>query len=209
MARAVDVRLEMAAVLAQLAAGRKGKDLEPAAVGQHRAVPCRETVHAARTFEDIHARTQVEVVGVGQDYLCPGLVAHVTVENALDRGSGTHGHEYGRKYGAVVGDYLTGPGRRSGILVLQCEFHDIYNGTNIRKIFRIRTTILKKAVAAAGGDSPRAGTAPVPELCGSRPPHRTACRRLRHEKFGPRNFALYFFYIILQFVSIVSYRCGI
>src|SRR5699024_11803076 len=69
----VDVRTEMAPLFAQLAAVGQRKDLEAARIGQHRSLPRREAVHAARLFENLRPRTQVEVVGVGQDDLGPGL----------------------------------------------------------------------------------------------------------------------------------------
>ena len=83
----------MASLLFQLAARGQRKDLKAAAVGEHRAFPGREAVHAAGAFEDLHAGAQVEVIGVCQDDLRAGFVAHVAVENALHRRGRAHGHE--------------------------------------------------------------------------------------------------------------------
>ena len=59
-------------------------------------------MYAPGLFDDLHAGAHVEVVGVRQDDLRPGLVAHVAVENALDRGGCTHRHENRGADDAVV-----------------------------------------------------------------------------------------------------------
>lgn len=56
--------------------------LETAAVGQHRFVPCAETVDASRRFDDLRARPQVEMVGVGEDD-ARSRFGQVAVENAF------------------------------------------------------------------------------------------------------------------------------
>ena len=121
--RAVDVRAEVAPLLAQLAAGGQREDLEAAAVGEHRPLPGREAVHAARLFDNLHAGTQVEVVGVGQNNLGVSLVAHIAVEEPLDGGGRTDGHENRRANHAVVGRELAGTGPRSGVPVLKGKLH--------------------------------------------------------------------------------------
>ena len=100
--RTVDMRPEMASLLLELAASCEREDLEAAAVGEHRPFPGRETVYAPGLFDDLHAGAHVEVVGVRQDDLRPGLVAHVAVENAFDRGGCTHRHENRGADDAVV-----------------------------------------------------------------------------------------------------------
>ena len=101
-----------------LAACRKREDLKSAAVSQHRAFPRRETVHAAGLFDDLHAGPHVEVVGVGQNDLRTGFVAHVAVENALDRRRRAHGHENRGADDAVVGRQLACAGFGRRILML-------------------------------------------------------------------------------------------
>ena len=116
--RSVDVRTEVTPLLLELAACRKREDLKSAAVSQHRAFPCRETVHAAGLFDDLHAGPHVEVVGVGQNDLRTGFVAHVAVENALDRRRRAHGHENRGADDAVVGRQLACAGFGRRILML-------------------------------------------------------------------------------------------
>ena len=123
--RAVDVRTEMAPLLAQLAAVGQRKDLKAARIGQHRPLPRREAVHAARLFENLRPRTQVEVVGVGQDDLGPGLVAHVAVEDALNGGGGSHGHENRRADHAVVGRELSRTCFGTGVGMSECKLHHV------------------------------------------------------------------------------------
>ena len=99
------------------------KTWKPAAVGEHRPLPGREAVHAARLFDNLHAGTQVEVVGVGQNNLGVSLVAHIAVEEPLDGGGRTDGHENRRANHAVVGRELAGTGPRSGVPVLKGKLH--------------------------------------------------------------------------------------
>ena len=121
--RPVDVGAEVAPLLLQFAARREREDLESAAVGEHGPLPGREAVHAPGPLDDLHARTHVEMVGVGQDDLRAGLLLHVAVEEPLDRGGRAHGHEDRGAHRAVVGGELAGARPRRRILVLQGECH--------------------------------------------------------------------------------------
>ncbi len=67
--RAVEVRAELRAVLADPPHRREAEDLVAAAVGQDRAVPADEPVQAAAARDQPVARPQVEVVGVAEDDL--------------------------------------------------------------------------------------------------------------------------------------------
>ena len=132
--RAVDVRPEMASLLFQLAARGQRKDLKAAAVGEHRAFPGREAVHAAGAFEDLRAGAQVEVIGVCQDDLRAGFVAHVAVENALHRRGRAHGHEDRGADDAVIRMQFARAGVRRRVFMLQGEFHTHIFGKNTQNI---------------------------------------------------------------------------
>ena len=66
---AVDVAAEVHAVLLNLAQTRQREHLKSARVGQYRTRPVHELVQPARALDQIFARTQVQVIGVGQYYL--------------------------------------------------------------------------------------------------------------------------------------------
>ena len=68
MAAAVDVGMELHPVLFYLVHGGEAEHLEAAAVGQHGPVPLGEFVQASGLFDELVARTQVEVIGVGKHY---------------------------------------------------------------------------------------------------------------------------------------------
>ena len=65
------------------------------------------------------------MVGVGQDYLCLGLVFYVTVEDTLHRCCRAHGHKDRGFNGAVVGHQEARARLTLGRSMLQCIFHSI------------------------------------------------------------------------------------
>ena len=82
-------------------------------------------MYAPGGFDDLHAGTQVEVIGVGQDDPGAGFVAHVAVEDALDRGRRAHGHEDRGIDRAVVGFEPPDAGGACGVGMSDREFHCI------------------------------------------------------------------------------------
>jgi hypothetical protein len=110
-ARAVEMRLERHAVLADFAQLREAEDLKAAAVGQDRSVPPHEAVQAAQVADQFAARPQIEVVGVAEDDLGADL-AQLGRRQRLDRGLGAHRHEDGRLHQAVQGAQPAAPRRR-------------------------------------------------------------------------------------------------
>ena len=70
---AVDVRAELDARIRDLAQRREAEDLIAAAVGEDRPVPAHEAVQAAELADELRARPQGQVVGVGEDDLCADL----------------------------------------------------------------------------------------------------------------------------------------
>ena len=91
-------------------------------------------MHAAGAFEDLRAGTQVEVVGVGQDDLGPGFVAHVAVENTFHRRGRAHGHEDRGADDAVIRMQFARAGVRRRVFMLQDEFHSDIFGKNTQNI---------------------------------------------------------------------------
>jgi len=100
MPRAVDVGLEMHALLGDPPQGAEAEDLEPAAVGEDGAVPVHEPVETPVVPDQLVARTQVEVVGVAEDDLGPRLL-EPRRGHGLDGSLRPHGHEDGRAHLAV------------------------------------------------------------------------------------------------------------
>ncbi len=115
VARAVDVTLEVAALLLQLAYAREGEDLESARVSEHGAVPVDEAVESASLFKYVGAGAQVEVVGVAQDNLSSHFLLQVALQYALHAAHRAYGHEYGGFHLSVVGGDDSGTG--AGLIV--------------------------------------------------------------------------------------------
>ena len=97
----VDVGGEGDPFLLDLAQARQGEHLEPARVGQDRAVPPHEPVQAAHLPHHLVAGAQVKVVGVGQLYLTADLLQIVGRHRTLDGPLGAHVHEHRRLHRAV------------------------------------------------------------------------------------------------------------
>ena len=95
MRRAIEVRFEGRALLAQLAQVSQAEDLEAAAIGQDRPVPVHEGVQPAELLDQFRAGPQQQVIGIAEDDLCSRL-AQLFWRNALDGGLRADGHEDGR-----------------------------------------------------------------------------------------------------------------
>ena len=67
MTRAIDMRLKGYPFFAQLAIAMERIDLIAPTIGEDRSVPTHETVQSACLLHDVHARAQVQVIGIGQD----------------------------------------------------------------------------------------------------------------------------------------------
>jgi len=67
--RAIEVRTEFDPVGFDFANGREAEDLEAAAVGKDRERPIDELVEAVGGADDVHPRTDVEMIGVTEDNL--------------------------------------------------------------------------------------------------------------------------------------------
>ena len=61
--------LELASFPGKFADLRQGEDLESSAVGQDGSVPGFELVQASGLAESLQTRSQIQVIGVAQDYL--------------------------------------------------------------------------------------------------------------------------------------------
>ena len=99
-ARAVDVALELDAVLGDAAQRLEREHLEAARVGEDRTVPRHERVQSADLAHERVARPQMQVVGVGEDHLRARLAQVARVER-LHRRQRADRHERRRLDGAV------------------------------------------------------------------------------------------------------------
>ena len=97
-------------LVGQLAVLGQREDLETAAVGQDGAVPAVELVQATCTLNDVHAGTQVQVIGVAQDDLRLDVLAKFRHVDGLDGAHSAHGHENGSLDLAMVGRDESGAG---------------------------------------------------------------------------------------------------
>ena len=100
MPRAVEVRLELGAVLADDPPLGEAEHLKAAAVGEHRAIPADESMQAAPPRDQLVAGPEEQVIGVAEDDL-GAAVGDVAVQGGLDRSLRADGHERRRLHDAV------------------------------------------------------------------------------------------------------------
>ena len=90
--RAVDVTLELDALLGYGAQGGEREDLESARVGEDRTVPAHELVQSAELAHQLVAGPQMQMIRVGEDHLRVHRPKIVGVQR-LDRGERADRHE--------------------------------------------------------------------------------------------------------------------
>src|SRR5215510_5841691 len=76
MRRAVDVGLKLDAVFAELSKPGQAKYLKPSAVGQDRPIPRHESMKPTQLIDRRVARSQIEVIGVAENYRRSSFLEH-------------------------------------------------------------------------------------------------------------------------------------
>ena len=69
--------LELDAVLGNAPESLEGEDLEAPGIGEHGAIPCRESVESAHRPDSLFAGAKVEVIRIAKNHLSAGST-HVT-----------------------------------------------------------------------------------------------------------------------------------
>ena len=98
----VEVRSEFNAMRPDLANLGEAEHLESATVGQDGLLPVHETMQPACRVDDLHARPDVQMVGVAQNDLRAHLLQFAGI-NGLHRRLSAHGHEHGRVNHTMLG----------------------------------------------------------------------------------------------------------
>ena len=119
MLRTVYETVEIHPLVRDLPQRRERKHLKAAAVGEYRAVPVHEFVQSARTLDQLVAGTEIEVVGVGQQYLRPRRL-HLFRRQPFHRRFRADGHETRGVHDAVVGVKFSDS--RAGLLASVYDF---------------------------------------------------------------------------------------
>ena len=133
---AVDVRLELDAVLADPAEPFEREHLEAARIGEHGPPPGGEPVEPAHVADDLLAGTEVQVVGVAQDDLRAGAL-DVAGAQAADHAVGADRHEGRGLDGAVGQRERAGP----GVALRGVQAEPEHRGRRRRRARRQRITI--------------------------------------------------------------------
>ena len=121
-ARAVDVALELDALLLYGAQPGEREDLKASRVGEDRTIPVHELVQPAQLAYQLVARTQVQVIRVGEDHLRVHRAQVVGVQR-LHGGERADRHECGRLDDAVRRDEASGARGAGGLLESEVEAH--------------------------------------------------------------------------------------
>ena len=140
-ARAVHMRGEGDPLLGDVAELRERKDLKPAAVGEDGPVPVEEAVQAAELIDQILARPDVQMVGVGKLHLTADFPQIVGRNAALDGRGGADVHKDRRLDVAVDGVQPSAPRAALG--------RDAVEGAHT--VFLICQNIFRSPASAARG----------------------------------------------------------
>ena len=104
----------------------EGEYLEPAGVGENRAVSGHEPVQSPGFLHQPFTGTEVEVIGVTEDDLGTALL-YLNGGHGLHGGVGADRHEYGGFDGTMGGSEGSPPGAAGGILLLERKFHSAFS----------------------------------------------------------------------------------
>src|SRR5262249_48870537 len=113
---AVEVRLKLYSMLADLAQPGEAEHLKPAGVGKDRIGPRHESMQSPELADELVSGPQIEVIGIGEDGLGVELFGEVVLGESLDGRLRSHGHENGRFDVAVDGVKNAGTGSSVGAL---------------------------------------------------------------------------------------------
>ena len=127
VARSVQMTMEFHALFGNVAQVFEAPDLESAAVGEHRAVPAHELLHATHFGHEFCARAQVEVVRVRKNDLRLHF-AQVPRRKPLHACKGAHRHK-NRCFYHAVGSVETAA---AGLALVACLYE--FKGIHIPKI---------------------------------------------------------------------------
>ena len=148
--RAVYVAAKLRALLGHDPVLGQRKNLKPAGVGQHRAIPVHKPVNAAKFLKHLGAGTQEEVKGVGQETLGTEGAQAVGV-HVFHRGLSAHRHKNRGAHFAMQGLKPGGAGAGAGGGFFELESEAGHSGEGARRAgkrrWRVRTVRAGKAEA--------------------------------------------------------------
>ena len=119
-ALAVDMGLEVDPLLFDFPQSCEGKDLKPAAIGEDGAIPVHEFMESPHIVNEVVARSDMEVVGIGQFDLTADLPQFHRIHAAFDCGAGPDVHKHGCLDISVDG--MQNASSRSPVLLQQFKF---------------------------------------------------------------------------------------
>ena len=137
MLRAVNMTAEMRTLLGEFAITAERKYLEAATIGEYRSLPAIELVQAAGFADYIHARTQIQMIGIAKNYLRLYVVAEFMQVHTFHCAGCADRHKYWSLYSAVVGFYQACSGLATGGCGFKGKFHvDIFTVIRGANVFR-------------------------------------------------------------------------
>lgn len=123
------MRSKRHALFADFAQLVQTENLKTAGIRKDRPIPRHEFVQAAHRSNGLDAGSQIEVIGIGEQYLYAEFFEDV-LRDALDGGERANRHEHGSFDFAVRGREFACASRASGHLNLQADSHVwIVNGS--------------------------------------------------------------------------------
>ena len=99
----IDVTAKGDTLILQLAIARERKHLKPSTIGQNGTVPTIEFVQTSGFFYNVHAWTQVEMIGVAQNDLSLHIIFEFGHVHSFYSSHCAHRHENGSFNLAMIG----------------------------------------------------------------------------------------------------------
>ena len=100
----------------------QAEDLVAARIGEQRAIPAHKGVQPAKTLDQLVARPQIEMIGVGQHQLRAAFMEVARLQG-LDVGLGAHGGKGRHRDGAVGRVKGAQPGQAVGLVQFKSKRH--------------------------------------------------------------------------------------
>ena len=129
----IDMTLELATFLTQLADACQREYLKAARVCQYRTVPGVELMQSASLSEDMKSRSQIQMIGIAENDLSLHLFPQFGEMHTLHTAHRTDGHKDGRLYLSVRGLYHSSP--RVTIRICMFYFKRHLSNTTILSIY--------------------------------------------------------------------------
>ncbi len=132
MGAAVEVAAKGDALRVHFPLVGQAEDLIAARIGEERAIPAHKGVQPAKALNQLVARPQIEMIGVGQHQLCAAFMEVARLQG-LDVGLGAHRGKGRHRNGAVGRVKGAQPRQAVGLVQFKSKRHVVISSCILRR----------------------------------------------------------------------------